>query len=95
VSIDKYRVNAWSAKKAIDAHLDGYRKQAKPSINVDAIVFWMVVVVCTSVFFYLRGYRDCEDDQAKPRAETSSLQTKCTSYDVRNGQKYCLTWRLT
>lgn len=91
--IDKYRVNAWSKRKeAIDRHLESFQKGAKPPINIDAVVFWAIVLMVVVLMVYLRVTTTCECE-SKPRAEPSSLQTKCTQYDIRDGQKYCLRWK--
>lgn len=59
--IDKYRVNAWSKRKeAIDAHLKTFQIPQKPIITVDALVFWLVVLMCVGLMVYLRVTATCE-----------------------------------
>lgn len=96
--IDKYRVNAWSARKAIDEHLKEKQKQAKPKINVDVLVGGLVIFLSSLVILYIFGYQDGLNDGKKEASKTSqrepySPQTKCVSYDIRDGQKYCLRWK--
>lgn len=61
MSLDAYRQN-WRAindrKAAIDEHLAQFRKTAKPMINVDAVVFVVVLLCVVALGFYLLGVDD-------------------------------------
>lgn len=98
MSIDRYRVNHWSAsfrerKEGVDQYLDSHRKQAKPMINVDMVVLVGCMIVAGFVAGLLVGLNDRDDCQPTiKQSSTYSPATKCTSYDIRDGQKYCLTW---
>lgn len=98
MTIDRYRVG-WAAsmkmrKEGVDQYLTSHRKQAKPMINVDVVVLVGCMMVASFVAGLLMGLNDRED--CKPtikQSSTYSTVTKCTSYDIRDGHKYFLTWR--
>lgn len=97
--IDRYNVG-WAAsmkmrKEGVDKYLDSHRKQAKPMVNVDVLVFVGIVLLVVALLAFLMGYREGQADRTVKQSLSVpySPATKCTSYDIRDGQKYCLTWR--
>jgi hypothetical protein len=97
MTIDRYRIG-WAElkmrKEGVDAYLAEHRRQAKPMINVDVVVFVLIAMCAVFLFAFMAGYHDgVKDRTAKQSSAPYSPVTKCTSYDIRDGQKYCLAWK--
>jgi hypothetical protein len=97
MTIDRYNVG-WAAsmkmrKEGVDQYLESHQKQAKPMVSVDALVFIGCLIAVVFVCAFLMGYNDGIEDAKTIKVEPSSRATKCTSYDIRDGQKYFLNWK--